>query len=126
MSLYSQLCNPSLLYKAWESLNKNMESHGVNEENTIRNFKQNLHTKIPSIEKQLKNNTYRFSPTRAAVIKKSNGKKRPLLIPEIDDRIVLKSIGILLASTLENSLKTSKGYSFATQRTKGYLKLLML
>lgn len=108
-----------LLEKAWKYINKdNLESFGISGE-SIAVFKANLETKIPSISKQLVTNQYSFSPTRAYAIPKDNGKFRPLQIPEIKDRVVLKGIAILLEEHLSDYLKQSEGYSFAYQKGLG-------
>ncbi|QHS59845.1 reverse transcriptase domain-containing protein [Chitinophaga agri] len=108
-----------LLDKAWRFINKdNLESFGISGE-TIAIFKANLATKIPSISKQLITKEYKFSPTRAYVIPKDNGKLRPLQIPEVRDRVVLKGIAIILEDILNPLLSFSKDYSFAYQKKMG-------
>nr|WP_321358851.1 reverse transcriptase domain-containing protein [uncultured Draconibacterium sp.] len=52
-------------------------------------------------------------------MKKDNGKYRPLQIPEIRDRLVLKAISILLEEQLSNVLSESDDVSFAYQKGKG-------
>ena len=46
--------------------------------------------------KRLQEGTYQFSPYRAVLIPKSKGKFRPLQIPEVSDRVVIKAIAIEL------------------------------
>lgn len=118
-SLLNQLASIAHLTTAWNLLNKeNEDSYGFSG-TTIRDFAQNLDTSLAEISKQLLEGTFHFSPTRAAIIKKDNGKYRPLQIPEIRDRVVLKAMAILLEQQLTGILSKSEGVSFAYQQGKG-------
>ncbi|KQC00946.1 reverse transcriptase domain-containing protein [Pedobacter sp. Hv1] len=113
-----------LLQQAWQNINKgNPESFGISGEN-IDQYRKNLHTKIPALADRLKNGKYDFSPTRAYAIPKDNGKFRPLQIPEVEDRIVLKGIAILLEEHLQKELEQSKNVSFAYQKGIGVQKAI--
>lgn len=115
MALINSLFQEKFLLEAWNKINKfNEESHGLSGE-TISNFELSLDTRILSIAKDLKNSKYRFSPTRAAIIPKDNGKPRPLQIPEIKDRVVLKALAIMLEKELKGVLCAGEGVSFAYQ-----------
>lgn len=118
-SILAQLASIPHLNKAWNLLNKeNEDSYGFSGA-TIKDFAQDLNSQLTEISKQLLDNTFRFSPTRAAIIKKDNGKNRPLQIPEIRDRVVLKAMAILLEEQLSEVLAKSDGVSFAYQQGKG-------
>ena len=97
---------------------ENENSYGLSGQ-TIADFSKNLETNLTLISSELKKRTYKFSPTRAAVIKKDNGKYRPLQIPEIRDRVVLKAMAILLEDNLSPILARSDGVSFAYQKGIG-------
>lgn len=118
-SLLEQLSSKDNLYKAWELLKKeNEDSYGLSGL-TIGKFKEYLEPNIDDLSKKVKDGTFLFSKTRAAIIKKDNGTYRPLQIPEIGDRVVLKAMSILLEEQLATILKESDGVSFAYQRGKG-------
>lgn len=124
-SLLDQLATEENLQSAWALLRKeNEDSYGLSGI-TIKEFGQNLDSNLNQISKELKDKTFRFSPTRAAVIKKDNGKYRPLQIPEIRDRVVLKAMAILLEEQLAGILSKSEGVSFAYQRGKGVRDALL-
>lgn len=107
------------LRDAWKQLNKaNPDSFGLSGE-TISEFKKDLDTKIPIISQQILAGKYKFSKNRASLIPKDNGKLRPLQIPEIKDRVVLKSLAIQIEQELSSKLKKSNGVSFAYQRGVG-------
>lgn len=125
MSLLQTLSNTSFLLEAWNQLKKeNEESHGLSGL-TIGEFQQNLNDNIHNIRRFLQKGTYKFSPNRAAVIKKENGKFRPLQIPEIRDRVVLKAIAILLEEKLKKLLVDSEGISYAYQKGKGTIHAVL-
>ncbi len=118
-TLLDQLTSVDNLNEAWNLLKKeNEDSHGLSGL-TIGDFKQNLDSNIKNISTELKNGTFQFSRTRAATIRKDNGKYRPLQIPEIRDRLVLKALSILLEEQLRNILCESNDVSFAYQKGKG-------
>lgn len=118
-SLLIQLSKKENIRRAWELLKKeNEDSYGLSGQ-TIKEFNQDLDSNIDSISNDLTNNTYKFSPTRAAIIKKDNGQYRPLQIPEIRDRVVLKAIALLLEENLKEILSQSDDVSFAYQKGKG-------
>ncbi|QBJ85091.1 hypothetical protein DDI74_01945 [Chryseobacterium gleum] len=119
-TLLKKISKPKVLKNAWNRLTKfNKESHGLSGE-TIEKFSQNLDDKILSISKRLKNNKYFFSQTRGVLIsKKDKTSFRPLQIPEISDRIVIKSIAIELEDIFKHILMQSNSYSFAYQKDTG-------
>lgn len=69
-SLLIQLSKKEYVRQAWELLKKeNEDSYGLSGQ-TIKEFSQNLDSNLDSISNELTSNEYKFSPTRAAVIKK--------------------------------------------------------
>lgn len=119
-TLLKKISKPKALKNAWDRLTKfNKDSHGLSGE-TIERFSQNLDDKILSISKKLKNNSYLFSQTRGVLISKKNKNSfRPLQIPEISDRIVIKAIAIELEAIFKHILMQSNSYSFAYQKDTG-------
>lgn len=118
-TLLEKISSVESLKKAWDNLDKtNKSSHGIYGE-TIGDFEKNKDDKIASISSLLLKGKYVFSPNRAVLIPKSNGKFRPLQIPEVSDRIVLKSIAIELEDIFKNVIEKSNGFSFAYQKRLG-------
>lgn len=111
--------SPSALHNAWRHLNKtNASSYGLSGE-SIETFQHNIDSKITSISEDVLAGKYRFSKNRAALIPKDNGSLRPLQIPEIRDRLVLKSLAIVIEKSFKHILERSKGVSFAYQEKTG-------
>jgi len=118
-TLLEKISSVESLKKAWDNLDKtNKSSHGISGE-TIEDFEKNKDDKIASISSLLLKGKYFFSPNRAVLIPKNNGKFRPLQIPEISDRVVLKSIAIELEEVFKALLEKSNGFSFAYQKGLG-------
>lgn len=118
-TLLEKISSVESLKKAWDNLDKtNKSSHGISKE-TIEDFEKNKDDKIASISSLLLKGKYFFSPNRAVLIPKNNGKFRPLQIPEISDRVVLKSIAIELEEVFKELLEKSNGFSFAYQKGLG-------
>lgn len=118
-TLLDELASVEFLTNAWTLLRKDKEeSHGYSGV-TIGKYSQNLDSNISRLNRDLLGGNFRFSPTRAAIIKKDNGKYRPLQIPEIWDRVVLKALSILLERELVSILSNNDEVSFAYQQGKG-------
>ena len=119
MNLLNKISSVESLRLAWAKLEKfDKESHGLTGE-TIAEFELNKEDKILSISKRLQEGTYQFSPYRAVLIPKSKGKFRPLQIPEVSDRVVIKAIAIELEEHFKELLEKSRGLSFAYQKGLG-------
>lgn len=124
MSLLQEISSLESIRNAWIKLNKsNQESHGVTGE-TIATVKNNIDSILESISKKLQENRYKLSPTRAVLIPKEGG-LRPLRVPEVRDRIVLKSLAIELESILNDELEKGSGVSFAYQKKLGVRDALL-
>ncbi len=120
-SLYTKLCSSRCLKRAWETLTKSPQSHGISNE-TIQTFRDNLTSNLKQIQKELKSNSYQFSPLRAVPIHKEKNKVkkiRPIRIAEIRDRVVLKAIANLITPQLQKQYKLKNPASFAYQKRIG-------
>lgn len=129
-TLLEKIATEENLLHAWSKMDKtNKSSHGLSGE-SIEKFQDNLQDKIASISKKLIAKKYTFSKNRAVLIPKSNGKFRPLQVPEISDRLVLKAIAIELEEQLNEIIQKSEGISFAYQKELGvkdaFLKIVSL
>jgi len=110
-SVYGQILFDRKLMAAWKQVKENDGSGGIDKE-TIESFKADEENKIIEILKELRERTYKPTPVKRVYIPKSNGKKRPLGIPVIKDRIVQQSIINILSPLCEEHIfhKWSCGY----------------
>lgn len=79
------------LFNAWKSVKANKGSAGVDGE-TILWFEIQLHQNLREIQRLLKEGRYKPEPVLRHYIEKDDGKKRPLGIPTIRDRIVQQAV----------------------------------
>jgi RNA-directed DNA polymerase len=80
----------------------NNKATGVNG-TTKEQYEENLDENIQELLSRLKRNSYRHVPVRRVYIPKAGtDKKRPLGIPEHEDKIVQKAIAKILNSIYEN------------------------
>lgn len=93
-------------------------SHGMSEQ-TIEEFRKNYKENLEIIRNQLLSGEYRFGQLRATTIKKKNGKKRPLKIADIRDRVVQRALARVLEKYLEKSFDLNNPASHAYLRKKG-------
>lgn len=90
-SLYDKVFNVKNLESAWEQVKHNRGSGGVDGV-SIALFESNLKQNLADLHVKLKTKTYTPQPVRRVYIPKANGKRRPLGIPTIRDRIVQQAL----------------------------------
>ena len=97
VDLYSLLCNEVWLRVAHHTVNTNQgrETAGIDGA-TMSNFNGDLEGNLQRLKEELKAKTFEPMPVRRVYIPKANGKKRPLGIPTIRDRIVQESLRMTL------------------------------
>jgi len=110
-SYYSRLCSPRHLFEAWRRISKsNKFSHGF-DERSIKDFSDNLGEEILRLSRELREKTFTFTPARGVLAEKAGGKKRPIKVPAVRDRVVLTGIKELISPKFESfDLDCSFGY----------------
>jgi retron-type reverse transcriptase len=115
--LYHLLCNEIWLRVAHLSINSNKGSNtpGVDGE-TMSNFNGDLDNNIKRLSERLKAKTFEPLPVRRQYIPKPDGKKRPLGIPTIVDRIVQEGLRMILEPIWESDFSVHS-YGFRPNRS---------
>src|SRR5882724_1449161 len=115
--LYSLLCNEVWLRKAHHSVNSNQgrETAGIDAK-TMWHFNENLEGNLQRLQEALKAKTFEPMPVKRVYIPKANGKKRPLGIPTIDDRIVQEALRMTLEPIWESDF-SKHSYGFRPNRS---------
>jgi retron-type reverse transcriptase len=102
-SVYGQILNERSLTEAWERVRANRGAGGVDGV-TIAKFEEDLDGNIAGLLADLRAKAYKPSPVRRVYIPKKNGKKRPLGIPTIRDRIVQQALVTRLSPFFEENV----------------------
>ena len=115
--LYNLLCSEIWLRVAHHSVNTNQgrETAGIDGE-SMSNFNGNLDENLEELRKLLKAKTFEPQPVRRVYIPKANGKKRPLGIPGIRDRIVQEALRMILEPIWEADFN-KRSYGFRPNRS---------
>ena len=104
-SLYDKIRRMDVLEHAWKSVMKNGGSPGI-DGITISELKKNgIEPLLTEIQSELKTRTYKPSPLKRVYIPKANGKKRPLSIPTVKDRITQTAIKIIIEPIFETQFE---------------------
>ena len=115
--LYNLLCNEVWLRVAHHSVNTNQgrETAGIDNE-TMSKFNGNPDGNLEELRRLLQTKTFEPLPVRRVYIPKSNGKKRPLGIPGIRDRIVQEALRMILEPIWEADFH-QRSYGFRPNRS---------
>ena len=106
--LYRQI-NYGALKLAWLEINKKAAA-GV-DKITAAEFEKNLEENLQNILNSLKEKRYHAKLVRRKYIDKGNGKKRPLGIPALKDKIVQRAVTDILEAIFEQDfIEDSYGY----------------
>ena len=99
-SLYGQLLQDRVLMNALEKFNANRGSGGIDCV-TIKEYAKNEQENVLELLEKLKAKEYKPTPVRRVYIPKKDGKKRPLGIPTLEDRIVQQALTDILMPKYE-------------------------
>lgn len=99
-SLYGQLLQDRVLMNAWKKVKANRGSGGIDGV-TIKEYAKNEQENVLELLEKLKVKEYKPTPVRRVYIPKKDGKKRPLGIPTLEDRIVQQALTDILMPKYE-------------------------
>jgi len=100
--LYHLLHDESWLRLAYEYVSQNSGSRTAGCDGLdMKRFNQNLEHNLQTLREQLRTQTFQPHPVRRVYIPKANGKRRPLGIPSIRDRIVQEALRMVLEPIFE-------------------------
>ncbi|MFH1981941.1 MAG: group II intron reverse transcriptase/maturase [Pseudomonadota bacterium] len=111
--LYRML-NAELLEAAWRLLNKSAAI--ADTDVTVKEYAAGLEENLASLAERLRQKRYRAKLVRRRYITKDNGKKRPLGIPALEDKIVQKAVSMILEAIYEPEFLDC---SYAYRRDRG-------
>ena len=117
-ALYDRIFRFDILWRAWEEVRRNGGSAGI-DGITIKDVESGgVEDFLVRIEQDLKAGVYRPNPVLRAYIPKPDGKRRPLGIPTVRDRVVQQACKIVIEPIFEANFRDNS-YGFRPKRSAG-------
>ncbi len=116
-ALYDKIYRIDILLKAWKQVKANKRTSGIDEiyiENVVKYREMKF---LKEIQQELMENRYNPKPVERVYMPKKDGKKRPLGIPIIKDRIIQTATKIVIEPIFEANFKESS-YGFRPKRNQ--------
>jgi group II intron reverse transcriptase/maturase len=126
-ALYDRIFRGDVLKEAWRRVKKNRGSAGVDAQTLAEVEGYGVDRFLEEIAGELKGGTYRPSAVMRRYIPKADGKKRPLGIPTVRDRVVQMAAKLVLEPIFEaDFLPCSYGFRPQRSATQALERLRML
>lgn len=102
-ALYDRVCRRDVLEAAWKHVGKRGKACGIDgvRAEDILEREDGEDEFLTAIHDELKTRTYRASPVKRVYIPKADGRKRPLGIPTLKDRVVQMAVVMILEPIFE-------------------------
>jgi len=117
-SLYDKVYREDVLWKAWKEVKANRGIGGVDGETIGNIIEKGEHQFIEEIQHLLKSKRYKPNRVKRVYILKRDGRKRPLGIPTIIDRVIQAAVRIVIEPIFEADFQDCS-YGFRPKRSAG-------
>lgn len=112
-ALYDRVCRKDVLEAAWKHVGKKGKAAGIDgvRAEDILSEEGGAEKFVAAIQEELRTKRYRPSPVKRVHIPKADGKRRPLGIPTLKDRVVQMAVVLILEPIFEaDFLDCSHGF----------------
>lgn len=114
--LFDKVIRPDVLEKAWQQVAENAGAPGVDEQ-TIESIRDSgVKVFLDELGQEIQKGTYWPRPVRRRWIPKGDGRKRPLGIPTVKDRVVQAAVKLVIEPIFEAQFQPFS-HGFRPQRS---------